>query len=233
MCVGGSVTLSDVTPGGTWSSSTPSIASVTTGGVVTGASAGVTNINYSVGSCSVHKTVTVNSVPATIVGSSTVHTSGSPITLTDATTGGSWFSGNPALATVGALTGVVTGVSAGTVNIYYSIGGCAVYKTITVLSPAPPGYNTGVGSVSGLGEVKLFPNPTSGNLNLEWTGQSFGVVTVTITDVVGHEVLRQETDMSAESGVNQVNVGELKDGIYLISLRSEQINFSGRLMVGH
>ena len=48
VCFGGSVTLTDATAGGTWSSSDNTVATVSSGGVVTSLKAGITTITYSV-----------------------------------------------------------------------------------------------------------------------------------------------------------------------------------------
>ncbi|RYF65535.1 MAG: hypothetical protein EOO39_24705 [Cytophagaceae bacterium] len=48
VCVGGSTTYATTSPGGTWSSSNTAVATVTSGGVVTGVAAGTANIIYSV-----------------------------------------------------------------------------------------------------------------------------------------------------------------------------------------
>ena len=55
--------------------------------------------------------------------------------LTDATAGGTWSSGNLAVATVSG-TGLVTGAGAGTATISYNLGGCSATYIVTV-SPAP------------------------------------------------------------------------------------------------
>jgi|GEM_PF-294512 len=68
VCVGSTTTLGDATTGGVWSSATPSIATITSSGIVTGISAGTVKILYTVtngGGCSNSTgiTVTVNSLP--------------------------------------------------------------------------------------------------------------------------------------------------------------------------
>lgn len=67
VCVGSTATLSSATAEGTWSSGTPSVATVNaTSGVVTGVSSGTTVITYTlVTGCSVTTTVTVNPLPNT------------------------------------------------------------------------------------------------------------------------------------------------------------------------
>jgi gliding motility-associated-like protein len=56
----------------------------------------------------------------------------STTTLSDATIGGTWTSSNPAIAAVDPLTGVVTGIAAGAVNISYTVITGFVTKAFTV-----------------------------------------------------------------------------------------------------
>jgi len=80
-------------------------------------------------------TVTVDPYPVGIGGPGSVCIGGS-IQLTDANTGGTWTSENLSLASVSG-SGVVTGgPGSGTVTIQYSLGGCAVTKSVTV-DPLP------------------------------------------------------------------------------------------------
>ncbi len=72
---------------------------------------------------------------APIFGPTTV-CSESTITLSDISTGGTWVSSSTTNATVGSSSGIVTGVTAGSVVISYSAGGSIQTTTITV-SPAP------------------------------------------------------------------------------------------------
>src|SRR5579872_7558929 len=78
VCVGSTTTLTDTTTGGYWFSSDTAIARVSSGGVVTGVSAGVVTITYYHAGIST-MSFTVNATAA-ITGSSTVCV-GSAITL--------------------------------------------------------------------------------------------------------------------------------------------------------
>ncbi len=138
VCVTSTITLSDKTPLGTWSSSTPGVATISSGGVVTGVSAGVTLISYAVsGTCgmaySTYTVTVVTSVSAgTITGASSVMaTFTTP--LYDGVSGGTWSSSNPSVATVNTTTGVVTGVAAGTAIITYTVAGCGGSAYTTAL----------------------------------------------------------------------------------------------------
>ncbi|MCW3122007.1 MAG: hypothetical protein JWQ38_1499 [Flavipsychrobacter sp.] len=67
VCVGSSISLTDASTGGVWSSSDPFVASVSPGGVVTGAGAGTALISYTVtnscGTATTSKLINVNPLP--------------------------------------------------------------------------------------------------------------------------------------------------------------------------
>ena len=141
-CATFSLPLSDATAGGTWSSVTTTVATITGGGVVTGAGAGTSTISYTIGSCVATTVVTVNTQPAPITGTPTV-CQGSTTALTDATGGGTWSSTVITVAAVG-TDGTVTGGGVGTSTISYAIGSCAVIQIVTVnTQPVPITGNTG------------------------------------------------------------------------------------------
>ena len=139
VCQGLTTSLSDATGGGTWSSVTGSIGTISTTGIVTGISSGTTIISYTLGICAAKAIVTVQPLPTVITGTKTV-CSGSTTNLGDTPGGGTWSSSNTAVATVGVSTGVVTGQTvavATTVTITYTAGsGCYMTTTVTV-NPLP------------------------------------------------------------------------------------------------
>jgi len=104
---------------------------------MTGISAGTATITYTVGGPYVTMGVTVYPLPAAITGPGSVCAGGN-ITLTDGMPGGTWMSGNPAVATIGSLSGVVTGNSGGSAAIYYTLStGCAVIAGVSVTACSP------------------------------------------------------------------------------------------------
>jgi uncharacterized protein YjdB len=133
VCQGSTVTVSDATPGGTWSSSNSAIAAVSTTGVVSGAVIGNAYISYQLSTgCATTIAATVNPLPAAVAGAPVVCI-GLSTPFSDATPGGAWSSANTAIATVNTSTGVVTGVAAGSAIISYVFGsGCYSIKTVTV-----------------------------------------------------------------------------------------------------
>ncbi|MBL7691047.1 MAG: Ig-like domain-containing protein, partial [Flavipsychrobacter sp.] len=143
VCVGATTALSSTTPGGIWSSTGVTIATVAPlTGVVTGVNPGTVTIRYTVGGCAATFVVTVVTAAAPIVGPTTV-CAGSTITLTNPSAGGTWSMACPTIATVNPTTGVVTGVTSGTCTVTYSLSaGCTTNRVITVTAtPSAIGSN--------------------------------------------------------------------------------------------
>lgn len=141
VCMGNTTALSNPTAGGTWESSNTTIATIgLTTGVVTGVLNGTSNITYTTpGGCRVYQVITVNPT-APITGVMEV-CQFFTIPLSNTLTGGSWTSSNTGVATIGSSTGIVTGVTAGTSNITYTIAttGCRMLTVVTVHpKPVPP-----------------------------------------------------------------------------------------------
>ncbi len=93
VCVGSSIVFTDLSSGGTWTSSNLLIATVgSVSGIVTGVGTGIASISYTISSgCSATKRVTVNALPnaGTITGTATV-CPGSTTTLSNVAPGGTW-----------------------------------------------------------------------------------------------------------------------------------------------
>lgn len=208
LCVAASTTLTDPSPGGTWTSNSTSTATVgSSTGLVNGVAVGVANISYTnAAGCSVFKTLTVNPTPVAIVPSSTTVCVNSTTTLTDATSGGVWNSSNDLVATAGSSTGIITGVASGSTTITYAIGNCYAFATVTVnANPLP--INP-IGSVSvcegatttltdaspgGVWTSSSIANATVGSLSGVVSGILNGVVTISYTNVAGCSALKTVT----------------------------------------
>jgi uncharacterized protein YjdB len=139
VCQGTSGFLTNIVGGGVWSSSNPSIATTQPdSGRITGIIPGTVTITYLLPTgCQSSVSYQVISFPGSISGI-TKACPGTSTTLINTTpTGGLWSSKNNSVATVGPSTGVVTGVSADTVTVDYTIlPGCAV-NTLVTINPLP------------------------------------------------------------------------------------------------
>jgi len=188
VCTGSTSTLSSATTGGTWSSSNTGVATVSSSGVVSGVASGAAIISYtansSLGTSTTTRIVTVNALPSagTITGTATV-CAGSTSSLSNTTTGGAWSSSATDVATVGG-TGVVTGVTAGTATISYSVangcGSAVATRIVTVNTLPSAGTITGTATVTA-GSTTTLSNATTGGT---WSSSATGIATIGSTGVV-------------------------------------------------
>ncbi len=136
ICVGGTTTLSPTT-GGTWASSNALIASITNVGLVTGVAQGTTNFTFTetaTGCSNTTGNININPRPTVLAAAGTICV-GATTTLTPSS-GGTWSSGTPGVATVSGNT--VTGVSAGTSVMTFTESGTGCTNTLTITVDARP-----------------------------------------------------------------------------------------------
>lgn len=234
-CIGMTTSLTSSVTGGTWSSTTPAVGTVSTSGVVAGLTSGTTTIRYIVtNGCGSDTALVVVNVGTTlyvapITGVDSV-CPGFHDTLSSATGGGVWTSTNTSLATVSS-TGVVTGVAPGYDTIVYTVtnscGTVAVKFRIKVRNP--------VGCPAGIGEIvpvpvagiDVYPNPNSGAFTLRFNSETSVPAHITITDVVGRVVHEQELRANTETDV----MLNRPPGIYFVNAVSGDKRYTAKVMV--
>lgn len=175
VCVGDSVMLVNTVMGGVWSALNGN--ATIAGGLVVGVSAGIDVISYTLSNvCGLTRsaiyTMTINPMPGVISGSTTV-CAGSNVTFTDTSAGGIWWSNNTSVATIGSLSGTISGLSAGTATITYQLpAGCLVTKSL-VVNPTPS-VISGADTICE-GSIATFTDITTGGL---WSSSNVGVGTI-------------------------------------------------------
>ena len=122
---------------GTWSSDNTAVATVNSStGVVMGNLNGTANITYTLPTgCIMSTSFVVNPLPSAITGTATV-CAGLSTTLNDPDSGGSW-STTSAHATVDPTSGAVTGISAGTPVITYTLPTTCMITAPVTVNPLP------------------------------------------------------------------------------------------------
>ena len=191
-CIGSTISFSDATSGGVWSSANTGIATVGGTGIVTGTGSGITTISYAIGSCFATATVSVTPAVAAITPTPATICLGGSLLLNDATVGGTWTSSNAGVATISAG-GLVTSVGVGTTTISYITAGCSVTTVVTVNNA--PSAITPAGATVCTGATVNLTDATSGgvwsasngNANVGGTGIVTGVAvgTTTISYTIG------------------------------------------------
>jgi len=166
VCTGANITLTNGSPGGTWSSSSPSVGSVSSSGVVTGISPGITTISYTAalgcGSSVAIANITIHAAAyAGVLSGPAVMCTGTSAVMSSTSIGGVWSgSGNISVSP----SGIVTGISAGTGMVSYiitnSCGADTAFYAVTV-HPSPIAGTISGPSTMCAGDITAFSNPTA------------------------------------------------------------------------
>lgn len=168
VCVGQTITLANPTPGGTWFSGSFTASADMSAGIVTGLTAGTTNITYRLPTgCSISRAVTIIANPSPITGSSSVCV-GSTSLLTGSG-GGTWSTSDPSIFSVDA-SGNILGIAAGMANVSYTLTANGCFVTAPLAINARPGINTvtGGGSYCATGAgVHIGLNGSFANVNYQ------------------------------------------------------------------
>lgn len=136
----------------------------------------------------------------------------------DTASGGVWTSGNAAVATVSS-TGVVTGISAGTAVISYTVtnfcGSASATKTVRVPSTVPCFASVTGGEGRETAKFDVFPNPNTGTFSLRFVGYA-GQKTadLNVYDVTGRLLGREKIKTTA---LNEMSL-DLRAGTYLLEV---------------
>lgn len=177
----GNITILSPPFGGTWSSSNPSIATVSSTGSVSAVSPGNVTFTFTqniTGCMSSPLELVVKQKPVVMItGSSHICIGGK--TYLAATLEGNWVSNNPSIAAV-SIDGVVTGVAQGTATFSFtSTEGCRSTTTPVTVNPGPTVVISGTNSLCINGTTQLVPSV--GGI---WTSSNPSVATVTNSGIV-------------------------------------------------
>ncbi len=179
LCGGQVATLGNLVSGGTWSSSTPGIASISTSGVLTAHATGMGVVSYTLGNCMTALSVTVNPQPGPIFGISGPVCNFSAVSLSNILSFGKWRSTNPLVATVDSISGVLYTHSVGLDTVSYVYANCRSDLPM-VVAPQPAPITGGNVAICNLDSVGL----TNDSLGGIWTNTDPTRASITPAGVV-------------------------------------------------
>jgi hypothetical protein len=81
--------------------------------------------------------------------------------------------------------------------------------------------------------IVAFPNPTSGKLNITWETAASEAASIIITDVTGREVIAKGFSMTKGNGAEVVDLTQLTNGMYFVSVKSANTMYVTKVEVRH
>ena len=79
------------------------------------------------------------------------------------------------------------------------------------------------------GHLKIYPNPSSGILNIEFPKNNILDYNFTIVDINGKLISKGEIN----SNIKRIDIGDLKDGKYILNLKNSSSVISGFFILKH
>ena len=231
VCPGQTITLSNPAGGGLWSGTSIHTVVGSGTGIVIGSIPGVTTIVYSLGSCSVTWSTTVNNPPTTgSISSPSYIPIGSSVTLTNSVAGGLWSSSNTGVITIGS-TGTATGISAGTAIVSYAVtnsSSCTAYASRSIAASLPGHRDanpTGIlPTEKELETVTVLPNPNKGEFTISGQLDADGVQSLAIVLMnINGQVVYTKTAVADHGYLNDhLLLQGIAKGIYLLQISTER-----------
>ncbi len=107
------------------------------------------------------------------------------------------------------------------------------FKEYTTSHSIKPVITTVVPTPSAVESVSVFPNPTNGDIKINWTDAATGNANVFVTDMAGREVYSTSFSINGANGNAQIVMPGIANGIYLLKIKSASINYTQKLTVQH
>lgn len=177
-----------------------------------------TVIGVNTGGCSntAVRTITVNTLPTiNTTSSSTLICTGQTATLS--ATGAATYTWNP-----GGATGASTAVSPTTSTTYSVTGTGANGCNNTAMYTLSVSACTGIEQVVNAGGYTVFPNPTTGKLNIEYNVTKNTIIHAEVVDALGKLVAKQTLSFNANENTQSINMASLPNGMYFVNLTNSE-----------
>ena len=128
------------------------------------------------------------------------------------------------------LTTAYSGITLTTANPGMSAASFIMHTISHTITP----NMTGVPSVNaGNSEIFTFPNPASNKLKIQWNEKTEETAHVVIADLAGREVYNGSADLTQGTGVKQIDITQITNGLYLVTVSTATLSYTSKLEIAH
>jgi uncharacterized protein YjdB len=103
------------------------------------------------------------------------------------------------------------------------------FKQYTTSKKIMPFDYTLIRPVDGHG-IGLYPNPSNGVINLQWSSTAAETAEIQITDVLGNKVFTSLVSRPVV-GKTQLDLGQLQNGIYFVTIRANNVTYNSKMLI--
>ena len=238
-------TSKDISATVTWTSSSPTVASVSNTGLVGAIAAGSSTISAASGGLTASTVATVTSPSVTLTGLTLSPltpsiTKGATRQLTatgaysdgtsrDLSTSATWSSSNPAVASVSS-SGLVTGVAAGTATVTATSGGTNASTVVTItaatlssMTVSPANANVVKGGTKAFTATGTFSDGTTGPVAVTWSSSAPAVATINASGLAT-ALAAGTTTITATAGSMSASATLVVSGATLVAIGITPVN---------
>ncbi len=170
--------------------------------------------------------ISVDNITIPNIGTDTMVCAGSTVTLSAGSGYDTYLWSNSAIASSTSVDSSTAHVGAGTLKVYVNVtkGACsATSDTVNITFTVC----TGLIEYSNNSSIRLFPNPTTGMVNVEVSGIE-GNAIMNVYSIQGQEVFNKELNGNIKT---DLDLSGLSKGIYLIKITNEKTNILSKLII--
>jgi len=236
VCLGNSTELTPSVSGGTWASSSTSIATINDG-TINGNSVGTTTITYTIiasNGCLAIATHTIEVVAPqilTITGADTIVVNETAV-FTVNFNDGNWTSNGLSISSSDVSTATIFGETIGTGQIIYNSNSVcheSTSKNVVVIEKenATP---VGINDIDSFLDVKVFPNPSNSLLKIQYNLSHSSEIALQLVDVNGKVVLTTYANGSSGTNIYTLDISVIASGVYSLFLITENSIYTNKIV---
>jgi len=94
-------------------------------------------------------------------------------------------------------------------------------------------YNVGINDNAAVNSISMYPNPAKGMVNIEINISLASTIDMQVLDITGRIVYAERVSVIKGQNIKHINLSNLTQGIYILSLKNDNFNFNKKLILNN